>query len=108
MALSSVGMFGDGSTHGSLVSSKYSSRDHRGISTTSSFAPMPKCSLNSFASSPMVMPCRIGIGNWPTNDSKPGSSIGPSTSTPPIGFGRSQTTMGSPCVRAARRQLAIV
>ena len=35
-------------------------------------APMPKCSLKSRASSPIVMPWRIGIGNWPTNDSKPG------------------------------------
>ena len=34
-------------------------------------APMPKRSLNSVASSPIVIPCRIGIGNWPTNDSKP-------------------------------------
>ena len=57
-------------------------------------APMPKCSLNSRASSPIVMPWRIGIGNCPTNDSKPGSSIGPSTATPPIGFGRSQTIDG--------------
>ena len=41
--------------------------------TTSSVAPMPKCSLKSRASSPMVIPWRIGIGNWPTNDSKPGN-----------------------------------
>ena len=74
-------------------------RDHAGIATTSSLAPMPKSSLNSRASSPIVMPWRIGIGYWPTNDSNPRSSIGPSTSTPPIGFGRSQTTTGRPCLR---------
>ena len=32
---------------------------------------MPKCSLKSFASSPIVIPCRIGMGYCPTNDSKP-------------------------------------
>ena len=42
------------------------------------------------------------------NDSNPGTSIGPSTVTPSIGFGRSQTMTGSPCRAAARRQLAIV
>ena len=41
------------------------------IVTTSTSAPSPKCSLKSRASSPMVRPWRIGIGNWPTNDSKP-------------------------------------
>ena len=38
---------------------------------------MPKCSLKSRASSPIVMPCRIGIGNWPTNDSLPGTEHRP-------------------------------
>ncbi len=56
----------------------------------------------------MVRPWRIGIGNGPTNDSKPGASIGPSTASPPIGFGRSQTTTGRPYRRPARRQAAIV
>ena len=69
---------------------------------------MAKCSLKSRASSPIVMPWRIGIGNWPTNDSNPGTSASPSTSTPPIGLGRSQTTTGTPCRAQARRQLAIV
>ncbi len=36
-------MFGEGSTHGSPSSSQYVPRDHAGIATTSSFAPMPKC-----------------------------------------------------------------
>ena len=65
-------MFGDGITHGSPVSSKYIDRRQPSIGTTSSAAPMPKCSLNSRASSPIVMPCRIGIGNCPTNDAYAG------------------------------------
>ena len=64
-----------------------SSRRQPSIATTSRSAPMPKCSLNSRASSPIVMPCRIGIGYRPTNDSNPRTSIGPSTASPPIGFG---------------------
>ena len=32
--------------------------------------------MNSRASSPIVMPWRIGIGNWPTNDAYAGSSVG--------------------------------
>ena len=89
-------MLGDGITHGAPASSAYMSRDHSVIGTTSSRAPMAKWSLNRRASSPMVMPWRIGMGNCPTNDSKPASSIGPSTSTPPIGFGRSQTMTSTP------------
>ena len=38
---------------------------------------MPNSSLNSRASSPIVMPCRIGIGNWPTNDANAGRSDRP-------------------------------
>ena len=52
---------------------------------------MPKCVLKSTASSPMVIPWRMGMGKSPTNDSNPGSSIGPSTAAPPIGLGRSHT-----------------
>ena len=40
MALSSVGTFGDGSTHGTSVSSQYIARDHPSIATTSSSAPI--------------------------------------------------------------------
>ena len=58
---------------------------------------MPQASLKNRASSPIVIPCRIGIGNWPTNDSKPFTSIGPSICSPPIGFGRSVTMTGTPC-----------
>ena len=69
---------------------------------------MPNSMLKSCASSPIVMPWRIGIGYWPTKLSKPWTSIGPSTPAPPIGFGRSQTMAFTPCLRAAMRQLAIV
>jgi hypothetical protein len=100
-------MFGDGSTHGS-PSPRNGVRLHPAIVTTSRSAPMAKCSLKSRASSPIVMPWRIGTGNNPTNDSNPRSSIGPSTATPPMGFGRSQTVTFTPCLRAARRQFAIV
>ena len=108
MAVSSVGMFGDGMTHGRPVSSKYIPRDQPSISTTWRSAPMPKCVLKSAASSPIVIPWRMGMGKSPTNDSYPGSSIGPSTAAPPIGLGRSHTMTGSLCRAAARRQLAIV
>ena len=108
MAVSSVGMFGDGMTHGKSVASEYISRRQPSIFTTSSDAPIAKCSLNSRASSPMVIPWRIGIGNCPTNDSKPSTSNAPSTSVPPIGLGRSHTMTGTPCLAQARRQLAIV
>ena len=56
----------------------------------------------------MVRPWRRGTGNWPTNDSKPGRSIGPSTAAPPTGFGRSQTTTGMSAAAHACRQLVIV
>ncbi len=101
-------MFGDGITHGRPVSSQYISRRQPPSGTTSRSAPMPNASLNSRASSPIVIPCRIGMGNIPTNDSNPGSSIGPSSARPPIGFGRSQTNTVTPCLAAARRQFAIV
>ena len=53
------------------------SRRQPSIVTTSRSAPMPKCSLNRRASSPIVMPWRIGIGYRPTNDSKPGDEHRP-------------------------------
>ena len=43
------------------------------------------------ASSPSVIPWRTGNSKHPTNDSNSFSSIGPSTWTPVIGFGRSST-----------------
>ena len=79
MALSSVGRFGDGMTHGSPVSSKYIERRQPSSGTTSRRAPMPKASLKRRASSPIVMPCRIGIGNCPTNELHAVCSHAPST-----------------------------
>jgi hypothetical protein len=108
IAESNVGMLGDGITKGMPVASKYIERVQPSISITCSGALIAKCSLKNRASSPIVMPCRIGIGNWPTNDSLPSTSIGPSTSSPPIGLGRSQTMTSMPCLAQARRQLAIV
>ena len=90
-------MFGEGITQGRPVASKYMSRRQPSIGITSRSAPMPNSSLNSRASSPMVIPCRIGIGYWPTNDSYPRTSIGPSTALPPMGLGRSQTIALTPC-----------
>ncbi len=101
-------MLGDGITHGRPVASKYMSRRHPSIALTSRAAPRPSSALKSRASSPIVMPWRIGIGHMPTKDSKPFTSIGPSTAVPPIGFGRSQTMAGTPWRPAAARQFAIV
>ena len=108
MAVSSVGMFGEGITHGTPVWSHHCPRDQPSMGTTSSCAPSPNCSLNSCASSAIVSPCRSAIGNSPTNDSYPGCSIGPSTVRPPIGFGRSHTMTGMPLRAPAFRQYAIV
>ena len=58
------------------------------IATTSRSAPIPNCSLKSRASSPMVMPCRIGIGYMPDERLEAAaraSALRPSM--PPIGFG---------------------
>ena len=59
-------MFGDGFTHSSPVSSNHWSRVQSFISTTVRSQPIFFSALNSFASSPIVMPWRIGIGNEPT------------------------------------------
>ena len=88
-------MFGDGSTHGSPVSSAYMLRRQPAIATTSRRALSAKRSLKNRAASPIVSPWRIGMGKSPTNDSNPGRSRAPSMSTPPIGFGRSHTITGT-------------
>ena len=69
---------------------------------------MPKSSLKSRASSPIVMPWRIGIGYSPTNDSKPCTSIGPSTASPPIGFGPIADDDLDAVLARRHRQFAIV
>ena len=55
-------MFGDGFTQARPVASNQSSRRQFFIGTTSRSAPMFFSPLNSRASSPIVSPCRIGIG----------------------------------------------
>jgi hypothetical protein len=55
-------MLGEGATQGSPVRSNAAPRSQPRSSTTRSRAPMPNASLNSRASSPIVMPWRTGIG----------------------------------------------
>jgi len=105
---SGVGRLGLGVTHGRPVSPHAMSRRHPSIGTTSSAQPIPFVSLSQRASSPTVIPCRSGIRWSPTNDSNPGRSIGPSTATPPTGFGRSSTTKGTPASAHASIASAIV
>src|SRR5215208_7208479 len=50
-------MFGDEIIQVNPVSSQYMSRRHPSIGMTSRSAPIPKCSLNSRAISPIVIPC---------------------------------------------------
>ena len=95
-------------TQGAPASSWCIVRDQPSSGMIRRSAPMPNRSLNSLASSPIVMPWRRGIGNCPTKEVKSGSRTGPSTASPPIGLGRSHTTTGNPHRRAARRQLASV
>ena len=80
----------------SPVASSVMSRRQPSTGTTCNVAPMPNRALYMRASSPTVMPCRSGIGYIPTNDANAGSSTGPSTIVPPIGFGRSSTANGNP------------
>ena len=92
MAVSSVGMFGDGITHGSPVASKYMSRRQPSIGTTSRSAPMP----NSVVEEPRQLADRHAVPHRDRDTGRRttrsrGTSIGPSTATPPIGLGRSQT-----------------
>jgi hypothetical protein len=54
-------MFGDGFTHDRPVSSNQWSRRQLAIGTTARSTPIFFSSLNSFASSPIVKPCRTGI-----------------------------------------------
>ena len=74
-------MFGDGSTHGRPVSSKYWSRVHPFIFTTSSFAPMPKCSIEQHRQ----LADRHPVSHWNRKLTRrttgsPSSRTGPSTS----------------------------
>ena len=55
-------MFGDGLTHGSDVSSNHASRCQFFAAMTLTSAPILFSPLKRRASSPTVIPCRIGIG----------------------------------------------
>ncbi|MNR58965.1 hypothetical protein D3C85_1801070 [compost metagenome] len=48
--------------HGRPVASNHIPRVQPFMGTTVSWQPMPKAPLNMRAISPMVMPCRTGIG----------------------------------------------
>ena len=95
-------------THGRPVSAQSICRLHPRIGTTRRSAPIPNARLYSWASSPIVIPCTYGIGYMPMNERNLGSITGPSTSNPPIGFGRSSTITGLPALRAASIVNAIV
>src|SRR5699024_312855 len=92
---------GDGAHHDRYVSSKNICRDQPSIGTTVKSQSILNTYLNNKAISPIVKPCRFGIGKRPMKDVKPGSIRLPSTSLPPIGFGRSKTTSDFPCSRQA-------
>ena len=92
MSFASARMLGDGGIHGSPVSGNNIARFQPFIGTTVSSAPIRSSALNSCANSPMVNPCRNGISLPPTKLRNLLLSMGPSTTSPPSGFGRSSTT----------------
>ncbi|MNC57777.1 hypothetical protein D3C75_1074590 [compost metagenome] len=59
--------------------------------------PSPFMSLTIKASSPRVIPVRIGMDQAPTIDSYPSCSKPPSQLVPPSGAGRSSTSRLFPC-----------
>ena len=96
-------MFGEGGMKGSPVSSQAIDRVQPAQGTTVRSTPK-RCSAASIrASSPAVIPCRLGSGYIPTKLSKPGWTRFPSTTSPPRGLGRSSTTKRTP----ARPQASI-
>src|SRR4051794_5342600 len=105
---STVGKFGDGFTHGNFVSSAHCERFQFGALTTIRLQPMPNRSLAICAHSPIDRPWRMGMRYMPTNVENFGSSRFPSTISPPIGFGRSNTTNGMLFSFAAFMPLAMV
>src|ERR1700680_2217554 len=101
-------MFGDVATQRKPVSAHSISRVQPTIGTTRSLHPIAKRSLYMRASSPTVIACRSGIGYRPMNDLNFGSRTGPSSSTPPIGLGRSRTHTSLPYCAADSITYAIV
>ena len=86
------------------------SRDHPRIGTTVRLhRPLIQpLAFTIFASSPTVIPWTYGIGNWLTKEIQRGSTEGPSTRTPPRGFGRSSTTNSRLFSAAASMHFPIV
>jgi len=68
MACVRLRRFGEGFTHWSPVSSYQKFRSYPLILITCNATPILFSSLNIFASSPTVMPWRVGRGKYPTKD----------------------------------------
>jgi len=92
-------MLGDGGRHGSSVASQRVLRVRPFTGTTRTAAPSR--AAKSRASSPTVIPWRRGSRSVPTKERNAGSSIGPSTRSPPFGLGRSSTQNSIPARFAA-------
>jgi hypothetical protein len=110
-------MFGEGSTHGSPVSSNRIGRRQPRIGTTVNSQSRGRAnrspphgipSTTNRAISPIVSPWRTGTAPSPTNDSYPDWTVPPSIWTPPSGFGRSRTITDRPAFAAAPNASAIV
>ena len=105
--MSRVGIFGEGITQGRPVCAKSKERDHPVTGVTVKATGLArKRALKRRASSPTVIPWRMGIGWIPTNDTHSGASnTGPSSTTPPSGLGLSSTSSGMPCSAQASMAL---
>ena len=101
-------MFGEGGMKVSPVSAQRIRRDQPRHGTTARSHPK-RCSAFSIrASSPSVIPWRLGSGYSPTKLWNPGSTRLPSTRSPPSGLGRSRTTKRTPACAQASIASAIV
>lgn len=102
IAVCSVGMFGEGITHGPARSAGAPSQPAVSMTVSSGVVPVSAgtwSAANQRASSPSVSPCCRGTLTRPTKLEKALSRPGPAT-VRPSGFGRSSTVTGSP-MRAA-------
>ncbi len=84
-------MLGEGETQGSPVAAKSMSRAQPDIAQTATSTSRFFSDASNRAISPAVIPWRTGTGCIPTNE-RYSSSWGAPSVSPPIGFGRSQTT----------------
>ena len=92
-------MLGEGARQGNPVSSQRVARLSSFTGTTCT--DTPSRAAKSRASSPTVIPWSRGSRSVPTKDWNSGSSIGPSTRSPPFGLGRSSTQNSRPAREAA-------